>query len=86
MLTTSISPSIVFITFVFIVVCHATVKLVSLKICKDMRVRVVMAINNRKNGEEPEENELQHQAMDDDVMHTSIELNEPLLENNVSAS
>ena len=42
--------------------------------------------HNRKNGEEPEENELQHQAMDDDVMHTSIELNEPLLENNVSAS
>ena len=79
--TTSISASIAFITFIFIVVYHATLKLALLEVCKDMIVRVVMAINKRKNDEEPDldENELQCQAMDNVIMHTSIELNEPLL-------
>ena len=81
--STSISTTIAFITFVFIIVYHATVKLASLKRCKDMRVHVVMAINKWRNGKEPE---LQHRAVDDVVTHTSVDLNESLLESSDSAS
>ena len=48
MLITSISVSIAFITFLFIVLYHASVKLASLQICKDMRVHIIVAISKMK--------------------------------------
>ena len=81
MLTTSISVSIAFIMFIFIFIYHATVKLASLKKSKDVRVRIVTAITRMKRDERQEENEQQKdQATGGPITHTSIELHEPLLE------
>ena len=82
MLTTSISVSIAFTTFTFIILYHASVKLASLKMCKGMRVCIVTAIAKmKKHGrlEESEEQQPQGQAMSNVVTHSSIELKEPLI-------
>ena len=77
MLTPSISVSIAFIMFTFIVLYHASVKLASLKICNDMRVRIMTVFTKMKKDrrlEEVEEQQPQGQAMANIVTHSSIEL------------
>ena len=83
MLSTSISVSIAFITFMFLLLYHTTVKLASLKRCKDMKVHLISAIAKIKKDrrqEEIEEQQPQGQlAMANIVTHSSIELHEPLI-------
>ena len=83
MLTTSISVSIAFITSIFVVLYHASVKIASLKICKATKARIVTAISKIKKDRRPieiEEQQPQGQAMINIVTHSSIELKKPLIE------
>ena len=78
---TSISASIAFITFVFIVIYHVCVKLASLKIYKDMKVRIVTAVTKMRKNEGLELDDQQEgQATGGFVTHSSVKLYEPLLE------
>ena len=78
---TSISASIAFITFVFIVIYHVCVKVASLKMCKDMKLRIITAVTKMRKNEGLELDDQQKgQATGGFVTHTSIELHEPLLE------
>ena len=82
MLTTSISVSIAFIAFVFIVLYHASVKLASMKIYKATKFRIITAFSKKTGDrklEEIEEQQPQGQAMTNIVTHSSIELHEPLI-------
>ena len=81
MIPTSISASIAFVTFVFIILYHVSVKLASLKICKDMRLRNVTAVTNTRKNKGLELDEHQKgQATGGFITHSSVELHEPLLE------
>ena len=78
---TSISASIAFITFVFIVIYHVCMKVASLKIYKDMKLCIITAITKmRKNKRLELDDQQKGQATGGFVTHTSIELHEPLLE------
>ena len=78
---TSISAGIAFITFVFIVIYHVCVKVASLKIYKDMKLCIVTAITKMRKNEGLELDEQQEgQATSSFVTHSSVELHEPLLE------
>ena len=81
--TTTISISIAFIMFIFVVLHHTSVKLASLKICKDMKARLITVITNIKKDrilEEIDEQLPQGHTMANLVTHSSIELHEPLIE------
>ena len=56
-------------------------KLASVKLCKDLKVRIVTAVPKMKKNEGLELNE-QHEGQEPSgfVTHSSIELHEPLLE------
>ena len=78
---TSISASIAFITFVFIILYHVCVKVASLKICKDMKVHIVTAVTKMRKNEELELDDQQEgQATGGFITHSSVKLHEPLLE------
>ena len=81
MLITTISVSIAFITFTFIVFYHTSVKPASLKICKDTRLHLAHA--KMKIDEGLQQNEEQNDKVScyhGLITHSSIELQEPLLE------
>ena len=81
MIPTSISASIAFIMFVFVILYHFSMKLASLKMCKDMKLHIVTAITKMRKSEGLELDDQQKgQATGGFVTHTSIELHEPLLE------
>ena len=77
-LTTSISASIAFITFIFIVIYHISLKLASLKICEDLKLRIVTAVTKVRKNEGLQVDE--QQTTDGFITHSCIELQEPLLE------
>ena len=78
---TSISASIAFITFLFIVIYHVCMKVASLKIYKDMKVHIVTAVTKMRKNEGLELDDQQEgQATGGIVTHSSVKLHEPLLE------
>ena len=77
-LTTSISASIAFITFILIVIYHISLKLASLKICEDLKLRIVTAVTKVRKNEGLQVDE--QQTTDGFITHSTIELQEPLLE------